>query len=191
MDGELSSEAGRFLARRMGSDESLGGTWQRYHLIRDCLRRPGESFSLTRLSIDLDQVDAMDNAPDGRMRGALPGWLKPVAGGAIAASVAAAVVMVTLNLGAPTADDPAEPFASPNSAGLSPVSQPASLRAGTADSQRSLNRYILRHNQAAGAVGQQGFVSFGPIASSATPVQIIEQGDTGDDEEPGDTDVER
>ncbi len=189
MDGELSSEAGRFLARRMGSEEALGATWQRYHLIRDCMRRPGESFALTRLSIDLEQLDLEDEAPPAP-RG-LPRWLRPVAGTAIAASVAAAALLVTLNLdNGPAAVSP-EPFASPNAP--SPLrmaeSQPASYQAGSAANQRSLNRYILRHNQAAVAVGQHGFVSFIPSVATA-PMQVIEPavGPVQVDEAPADGD---
>ena len=78
MDGELSSDAGRFVARRMGNDEALCDTWQRYHLIRDCLRRPGETVVLTQLSVDLDAADAPE-AMGARTAGSgLPGWLRPV-----------------------------------------------------------------------------------------------------------------
>ena len=176
MDGELSPEASRFLARRMGSEETLGATWQRYHLIRDCLRRPGESFALTHLSIDLDEVD-IGEAPAAERRA--PRWLKPVAGTAIAASVAAAAVMVTLNLAAPTPSDTPAPFASPNALATSPVmsvSQPVSLNSGSAANQRSLNRYVLRHQQAAGSVGQQGLMALVPIVATA-PVQLVEPAD--------------
>ncbi len=184
MDGELSSEAGRFLARRMGSEEELGAAWQRYHLIRDCLRRPGERFAVTRLEIDLAELDGETaSSLPGHGR---PGWLRPVAGTAIAASVAAAAVFLSLNLGQAPATPAAEPFASPNSAGIAPVSAPASLRAESAASQRSLNRYVLRHNQAANAVGQQGFVSFVPIVATA-PVQVIEPAEESADEEAADT----
>lgn len=171
MDGELSADAGRFLVRRAASDESLGETWQRYHLIRDCLRRPGESMTLATLSIDMDKLD---DAPDPGLAAPVrqsPAWLRPVAGSAIAASVAAVAIAVTLNLNPAAMPSATEPFASPNSAGIAPVSQPASFQTGSAVNQQSLNRYLLRHNQAAGAVGQQGFVSFVPIVATA-PVQL-------------------
>lgn len=174
MDGELSADAGRFLVRRAASDDSLGETWQRYHLIRDCLRRPGESMALATLSIDMDQLDEAQVSGLAAPAQQLPGWLRPVAGSAIAASVAAVAVAVTLNLNPVATPSAAEPFASPNSAGLAPVSQPASYQTGSALNQQSLNRYLLRHNQAAGAVGQQGFVSFVPIVATA-PVQLMEE----------------
>jgi len=181
MDGELSADAGRFVVRRAASDDSLGETWQRYHLIRDCLRRPGETTRLATLSIDLEQLD--NESTMGQSVPAHQGqrWLRPVAGSAIAASVAAVAVAVTLNLNPAATPTPTVPFASPNSAGLAPVSQPASFQAGNAVNQQSLNRYLLRHNQAAGAVGQQGFVSFIPIVATA-PVQLIEDESTGTEE---------
>lgn len=189
MDGELSTDAGRFVVRRAASDDSLGETWQRYHLIRDCLRRPGETTSLATLSIDPDQLDdelsadhSVPTRPESR-------WLRPVAGSAIAASVAAIAVAVTLNLNPAATPSTAVPFASPNSAGLAPISQPASFQTGNAANQQSLNRYLVRHKQAAGAVGQQGFVSFIPIVATA-PVQMIEDQPTATGEADGMSEAE-
>jgi len=183
MDGELSEDAGRFLTRRMGADEGLGTTWQRYHLIRDCLRRPGEPFALTRLSIDLDQVDreAEDAPPEPARRSAR--WLRPVAGTAIAASVAAAALVVALNLNPGSTPGDPEPFASPNvNDGLSPATQPVSYSRGSAEAQRNLNRYLLRHNQVADALGQGSFVPLVPIVVTA-PVQVIEPDEPSPDED--------
>lgn len=171
MDGELSADAGRFLVRRAASDESLGETWQRYHLIRDCLRRPGETTALARLSIDLELLDDVPASELEAPQRRAPSWLRPLTGTAIAASVAAAAVAVTLNVNPVAGPSTAAPFTSPNSAGIAPVSQPASYQVGNAVNQQSLNRYLLRHNQAAGAVGQQGFVAFVPIV--ATPPATV------------------
>ena len=38
MDGETSQETGLFLTRRVCADRELSQTWERYHLIRDCMR---------------------------------------------------------------------------------------------------------------------------------------------------------
>ena len=169
MDGELSPEAGRFLSRRMATDESLGGTWQRYHLIRDCLRRPGEDAAFADLQLDLDALDAHEGHGTGMSRS----WLRPAGGLAIAASVALAAVLVTFNLGQGPANQPAQPFARPNTLLAVPPSQAASFNGGSVNTQQRLNRYLIRHNQVAGAVGQQGFVSYVPIVTSA-PVQVME-----------------
>lgn len=179
MDGELTADAARFLARRMGSDDELTASWRRYHLVRDCLRRPGEARALTRLRIDLEAESskgaARHGAPDSSLDDAVDTgaartrrrWLKPVTGSAIAASVAAAAVLIALNVGPGSPQPAAEPFTSPSTARLPSgvVSQPVSYDA--------MERYLLRHNQAAGAVGQKGFVSLVPIVAPA-PVQRIE-----------------
>jgi len=185
MDGELPSDAGRFLVRRVGADEGLSDTWQRYHLIRDCLRRPGEPVALSTFRIDeaqleldppSDQMSGSDAERGQADAGHRSRWLRPLAGGAIAASVAAAAITVVVNLapapGGALPESAAAPFASPNSAGLAPVSQPASFNAVDAASQRQLNRYLLRHNQAAGAVGPQGFMTLVPIVTAVPPQQI-------------------
>jgi sigma-E factor negative regulatory protein RseA len=189
MDGELSQETGLFVARRMCADEELGGTWERYHLIRECLRRPGGRWSVTGLSLDLESVPA-DRQVDTRSARA---WLKPLSGLAIAASVAWMAVLLAVPGSMPgpvTTGDPVQRFSSPNnfdSPPLTQLSQAASYGSG-ADTQR-LNRYLIRHNQVAGSVGHQGFIALVPMVTT-TPVQVLDaadqdaaeeaQGDSGD-----------
>ena len=173
VDGELNQDSALFLARRLASDSELGKTWERYHLIRECMRRPGEALAVTSISVDLD-IDSSRSEVSGSA--GMPGWLKPVAGIAVAASVAAVAVFSVLDVSAPVgAPQPqlAEPFNSPNPLGTLPVSQPVSFGAESA-SQKQLNLYLLRHNQAAGTVGRQGFVSFVPIVSAAPVQQVLE-----------------
>ena len=59
-----------------------------------------------------------------------------------------------------------QPFVSPNTLPMAPVSQAANY-----DSSERLNVYLLRHNQMARTAGRQGFVSFVPIV--ATPVEAV------------------
>lgn len=175
MDGELSVEAGRFLTRRMGSDETLNATWRRYHLIRDCLRRPGESLALTRLTVDFERLDegaADETTADTRAQNAPPGWVRPFAGMAIAASVAAAVILGVLQEPPGAGDPVAEPFTSPNTAGIAPSYSPANL-SQPASYQGTLGQYLRRHNQATGAMGQQGMVIMVPVMPS-NPVQVVD-----------------
>jgi len=178
MDGELSRETGLFLTRRLSSDEEMCDTWERYHLIRDCIRQPGSKLAVTGLcvkvsaSLDAEEAPTVSTWSNNR-------WLKPVSGLAIAASVALMAIVVTAPQSGevPATGDTAlstaanEPFVSPNNLPLAPVSQAASYTPGSRADSNRLNVYLLRHNQMARTAGRQGFVSFVPIV--ATPVVAV------------------
>jgi sigma-E factor negative regulatory protein RseA len=103
IDGELSNEELRFLLRRLDHDASLQQAWAHYHIARDGLRRqlplmaaPGFAARVM-LAIEQESMPAANvKTGSGRSRG----WLRWSAGGAIAASVAAAALMI----GQPTGD---------------------------------------------------------------------------------------
>jgi sigma-E factor negative regulatory protein RseA len=169
MDGELDQKAQGFLLRRLASDPAMTDTWRRYHLVRACLHQEmagGQCIA--------DRVSAALSDEPAPVAEGMPGWLKPVAGSAIAASVALmAIVGINANL---LERNQLEPVA--EQPGF--VSQPTSLdqtfsrqavpvsftEVSAADRQR-INTYVLRHNQ---AVGGAGFVSYLPIVT-ATPVE--------------------
>jgi len=185
MDGELSREAGSFLTRRLFSDDGVCETWERYHLIRDCIRQPGSKQVVTGLStrlsasLDAEEVPTVTVWHNNR-------WLKPVSGLAIAASVALMAIVVTAPQPGqvPAEGDAAlvptvaQPFVSPNTLARSPVSQAASFAPAQQANSNRLSAYLLRHNQMARTAGRQGFVSFVPIV--ATPRATI-----ADDSEDG------
>lgn len=94
IDGELSSEQLRFLLRRLDHDEPLQQDWSRYHMARDSLRHElpavasADFAARVMAAIERDAVFA-GSAPARRSH-----WLRWSAGGVIAASVAAAALMV-------------------------------------------------------------------------------------------------
>lgn len=178
MDGEFTRETGLFITRRLSSDEKMCDTWERYHLIRDCIRQPGSKQVVTGLTSRMSASMEEESSP-GVWRLANNRWLKPVSGLAIAASVALVAIVVSApqsieqNETTVTASEPSiQPFVSPNTAQLSPVSQAASFAPGQQAGSNRLNAYLLRHNQMARTAGRQGFVSFVPIV--ATPVTSAE-----------------
>ena len=137
MDGELSRETGLFLTRRLSADEELTGTWERYHLIRDCIRyrdcyqgghiRVTDFSQRVRVALSEEVVTARQVLLSRR-------WLKPVTGMAIAASVA---VMAIFAVGpgqpglnpVPVPGLAVERFTSPNNLMASPIhSRPVSRR---------------------------------------------------------------
>jgi sigma-E factor negative regulatory protein RseA len=104
IDGELSKEELRFLLRRLDHDVSLQQAWAHYHIARDGFRRqlplmasPGFA-SRVMLAIEQESTPA-SSSHSGSVRRSNH-WLRWSAGGAIAASVAAAALMI----GQPTND---------------------------------------------------------------------------------------
>jgi len=184
MDGEVTKDSGMFLTRRLSSDKNLCETWERYHLIRDCIRQPGSKQLVTGLSQKLNEKLEAESAPSISVWRSQR-WLKPVSGVAIAASVALmAVVVATPQNGAVQVQgsdialaQPANaPFVTPNASLISPESQAVNFSpSGDSEAQR-LNAYLFRHNQMARTAGRQGFVSFVPIVANqnANEVEITE-----------------
>jgi sigma-E factor negative regulatory protein RseA len=175
VDGEINRETSRFLVRRLGADEELRATWTRYHLIRDCLRHQDGSIAgddlCSRVSRALEGEQPVKAA---RLNPA--GWLKPLAGLAIAASVALmAIVAVGPGVpGAPQAtseiasDVEPESFVSPSGFNLAPSSSAASFSGSSA----KMNSYMLRHYQAAGSTAGKGFVTFVPIVITGSKARV-------------------
>lgn len=92
MDGELERDELRFLLRSVSADPSLGVRWQRYHVSRQVLRR--QDLLALRPGFADGVMARLAEEPALRARSAGP-WLRWGAGGAIAASVALAALVVT------------------------------------------------------------------------------------------------
>lgn len=96
MDGELSREEIRFLLRRLEADRSLADVWSRYHAGRDGLRREvlppvsGDFVDKVMAAIEAEASASLVAGIAPRRR-----WLHWSAGGAIAASVAVAALMLS------------------------------------------------------------------------------------------------
>ncbi|HMH67597.1 MAG TPA: sigma-E factor negative regulatory protein [Pinirhizobacter sp.] len=93
-DGQLSAQELRFLMRRLDHDQALRDAWDRFHLAGDGLRGqvPGQLASAgfaARVMAAIDQAPLVAVAPRRRH------WLHWSAGGAIAAGVAVAALMVS------------------------------------------------------------------------------------------------
>lgn len=193
MDGELNREAGMFMIRRMASDEQLSSTWARYHLVRDCLREPGGGWAegdfRRQVLARLDSEEALPEASNG-----MPRWLRPVAGAAVAATVAFVAVglvqpqaardqVVPAEVAATAAEAPAtEAFIAPAGLPLGPVTQPASYSASKSSDRVLLDAYLLRHNQVAPSAARQGFVSFLPVVTQAANAGAGDQADEATEE---------
>jgi sigma-E factor negative regulatory protein RseA len=195
MDGEISKETGRFLVRRLGADSELRDAWARYHLVRDCLRH--QEGDLVGISLCGRVQQALENegpqtAPGRNAAGwsasnwTKAGWLKPVAGMAVAASVAL-MAIITVGSGQNPVSTPAgelagspraESFVSPNNIlTRSPRPQQVSVLGGTGYSNQKMNSYLLRHYQVTGSTGGKGFVTFVPFVVTQAAAQADTQAD--------------
>ena len=170
MDGEISRETSRFLVRRLGSDEQLCATWARYHLVRDCLRHQDGSLSGEDLCSRVNRA-LEDEEPAAPVRRLSLGWLKPVAGTAIAASVALAAVMA---VGPGSPGGQAAPVGNTPGSELASFTSPQGLVSGQAAQPVSalgaqkMNAYLLRHYQASGTGNGGGFVAYMPAVANST-----------------------
>ena len=130
MDGELSREELRFLLRRLDHDASLLQVWTRYHVAGDGMRRQlpavtGSHFATRVMQLIEDEQSASQANPKHR------DWLRLSVGGAIAASVAVAALMISQ----PTADSSRRPASL--TASVAPHNTPASSARAVASEARS------------------------------------------------------
>jgi sigma-E factor negative regulatory protein RseA len=185
MDGELARDETRFLLRRIGTAPGSSGCWVRYHVTRQVLRH--QAFDPACMHFAAGVGKALTDAAPLPVRRP---WLRWASGGAIAAGVAVAALMVSR----PTADLPvtgqvAESTDLP-SAQVDLASKPAPAiaasvstpefqapllmpgapslpaSASTRDAAEPvsfdphLQSYLLRHYEASGASGQGGFLPY-------------------------------
>jgi Negative regulator of sigma E activity len=92
VDGELANEELRFLLRRLDHDASLRSTWARYHVARDSLRRQLPPLAAPGFAARVMRAIELEPAAAGSRR--MHHWLRWSTGGAIAAGVAVAALMM-------------------------------------------------------------------------------------------------
>lgn len=187
MDGEISREASRFLVRRLGSDDELCATWARYHVVRDCLRHQEGGFAQEDLCSRVNQVLQKDGQQD-KPRRSLARWLRPVAGMAVAASVALVAVMAV---------DPGQAPSVETSTGVAEIStleaftSPQGMSSANVSSQavssQKMNPYLLRHYQVTGSSSGRGFVAFVPVLVTSRAAGAGESDEPAVKEQSGDT----
>jgi negative regulator of sigma E activity len=95
-DGELAAAEAELLLKRLQRDAQLRGTVGRYALIGEALRAT-EAGGPSRNFVELISQAIEQEAIPKRIWRPVAGWLKPIAGGAIAAGVAA-IALVSLRI---------------------------------------------------------------------------------------------
>jgi sigma-E factor negative regulatory protein RseA len=174
MDDEITIDT----AERIGEiarDDELRQTWYRYHLIRDAIQ--GEINSdidcsmaqrISRLLADEPVVLAPVNS--GRNR-----YIKPIAGLAIAASVAAAVLLGIQVSNRQAAPESTPAFASNTVPQAPRTVQFVSSNSGPANTANStnvtfpMNRYLVNYNEHRANSGVRGMLPYVRIVGHETP----------------------
>jgi sigma-E factor negative regulatory protein RseA len=151
LDGALDHWAGGRTIGHLEDDQALRGVWDRYHLIGDIMRgegaRPRAEGIAEAVSRRIAEEPAV-LAPRNLARRGLRRWLRPVAGGALAASVAVVVVLKVPGL----IDKEPEKVAEVGH-GVAPVRQMVGpgtrWRHVDPEVESRLNRYLVDHGESA------------------------------------------
>ena len=195
MDGELGRDESRFLVRRAQGDAAIAARWSRWHVARQAMRRQEIVVLRTDFSSAImARLDA-EAMPDSRGHA----WLRWGSGGAIAAAVAVAALIVTK----PASDPDLAPVAATANttrplqvvSGTPAPSQVASTNpsldaalvpnspiqttaasfganvAEPAGFDPRLQSYVIRHYEATGSAGQPDFVPYILLPARAEPLQ--------------------
>jgi sigma-E factor negative regulatory protein RseA len=168
VDDEL-EQGSRFVLHALATDEGYKGAWNRYHLMGECLR------GHLPVHVDLQLANRISRAlHDEPVLQGPHRWqrlLKPAAGLAIAASVAAIAILGVRQIGSgPTTTMP--PIAS-NAPTLNNDYQTVTVTAGPTpqeparnystpvdDAQSRLNRYLVNYNEYRANSGVQGTLPY-------------------------------
>ncbi len=161
VDGELPASERELLLRRMESDPALRQMWRRYQLIHDTLHRDlpeqvdtGFSERVMR-AIDNEHIESLPLAVR------LARLARPLAGLAVAASVAAMVIVGVQRIGTDTGIDTI-PVATTASMPRDGFRQVSGTRWDTQqpEVQARLNSYLVNHNEYSAATSIQGILQY-------------------------------
>src|SRR6056297_4310511 len=183
VDGELDPKGAAFLFRRLSDDDHMHQQWQRFHVVRACLQREfsGPVSLVGRVQAALQEEAAPERA------GRFTSLMRMGVGGAIAASVAMVAVLGLANRIDSENSGVPEPVQTPGfvsqstaldrqfnaplvPAGLGTNENSASPGGTTSATQQRINRYMIRHSQAAGS---NGFISYTPVLTAPAAVQPL------------------
>lgn len=192
VDGELPGEETELLVRRLARDSELKQAMSRYLLAGEALRQPraiGPSRGfVAKVAAAIDQdADAsvpQPAAPKSRVSLQSMQWLKPVAGFAVAASVAVATVLVYRGAlegsdKLPMADAQQQPaaavVAAPHSNESSSYVVPAASSVPAVPiAAARLTNYVVAHSEYSSPLGRRNMLT-GLLASDAENSVVIEQ----------------
>ncbi|HET9679556.1 MAG TPA: sigma-E factor negative regulatory protein [Gammaproteobacteria bacterium] len=174
-DGELDTAQARLLLARMARDPALRAAWARYHLTGDAMRGALADHHAPKLAEQVMAAIETDASPAQARR--MPRWLKPVAGTAVAASVATLAVFSLQQQSGPLPAEVVPPVASTPAATIVPTLQGKALQSNALQNQvrtaawgapepaskRRLAPYLEQHNRYATQRSIQGMLPYAHI----------------------------
>jgi len=166
-DDELDQQEHELLLRRLKQEDGLKSSWSRYQLIGDAMRNNLNATSgsdlLSGIQQQLEQEPVLSaSQTPARVRNRM---MKPVAGMAIAASVAAMAIIGLQNIG-----QGESPEAGAQRFAQAPVNAPIQQVAGTRwnmqqpDTEQRLNGYLVNHSEHTSNISLQGMINYARIA---------------------------
>ncbi len=185
-DGELPENETELLLKRLEREPELRAALVRYHVIGANVRETAMRTTMVRggsrsFVARVNAAIAADGArPAAGARVSMPRWLKPVAGLAVAATVAAVAILGVQWLQLPLQENtvaavtPVTPAASPLVIGDVQVTAPSyTVPVPTTDtpilSAARLTNYVVAHSQYSSALGRRNVLS-GIISEDPTPL---------------------
>lgn len=168
VDDEL-EHGSRFVLHALTTNEAHKGAWGRYHLIGECLRGHLPARVDMQLAGRISQ--ALHDEPVALGTHRYPRLMKPIAGLAIAATVAAVAILGVRQIGSGPAATATPPVAY-NPPGINsdyptvtvtagPAPPQPGLNYSTPDDARSrLNRYLVNYNEYRSNTGVQGMMPY-------------------------------
>lgn len=144
VDGELPRGEARLLIARLARDAGLRAEWARHHLVGEALR--GTLPPIARRDLATRVAAALADEPVV----AAARWTRPLAGGAIAATVAFLAVFGLRSDLAPPGGEVVPPLAAANPLGVVGAPSRVEFESESAEIEARLNSYLLDHESATG-----------------------------------------
>jgi len=164
-DNELNKEEKALFIRRLEKDAALRDQFFRYQIIHDSLNN--QLPTTINLNFSGSVMAQLENEPTyhSATRINLKKWLKPLSGAAVAASVAMLAIVGAQSLLLPDAPviDNNNTLASTNAASYRNISQ-MRWHSKPAEVGRSLNGYLVNHNEYTSSFNLKGMLQYVRIA---------------------------
>jgi negative regulator of sigma E activity len=180
LDGELPEAELDLLLKQVARDAKLRGAMGRYALIGETLRSQGSMAAPSDFAMKVSAAIANEpeSAAPERATPAAPRWLRPAAGFAVAAGVAAIAILALRQPEPPTpatyVADAAAPAAADSSADTASYIVPASTDSSAFVPATRLTNYVVAHSEYSSPLGRRSVLTGVLAAEDATDPDAVD-----------------